>query len=98
MGKRIGLPKIVKAEKKIVPILVEHLEKNLEKGPYGIPQPKDIGGKVLRVEDIDMVIVPGIMFDKKNNRLGRGEGYYDRFLKRIPTNIPTIGLAFEESS
>jgi 5-formyltetrahydrofolate cyclo-ligase len=39
--------------------------------------------------------VPGLAFDKKGNRLGRGKGCYDRFLKRLPKKIPTIGLAFD---
>ena len=42
-----------------------------------------------------MVVVPGVAFDKKNNRLGRGKGYYDRFLKMLPFSTPTIGLAFD---
>jgi len=44
---------------------------------------------------IDLVIVPGIAFDKKKNRLGRGKGYYDRFfLKYKPTNIG-VGFDFQ---
>jgi len=94
-GKKIGLPKIIKKEKKIVPRLVEYFEKDIELGPYGIKQPKDSVTEVLDLENIDMVIVPGVAFDKANNRLGRGGGYYDRFLKKLPSNIPTCGLAFD---
>ena len=45
-------------------------------------------------QGIDLVLVPGVAFDRKNNRLGRGAGYYDRFLKDLPTT-PSIGLAFD---
>ncbi|MDP8211935.1 MAG: 5-formyltetrahydrofolate cyclo-ligase [Candidatus Zapsychrus exili] len=95
LGKKIGLPRINKNDKEITPILVEYLEKDLEAGPYGIKQPIDNGTNRLDLNDIDLVCVPGVAFDKKNNRLGRGGGYYDRFLSRLSSRIPTIGLAFD---
>lgn len=42
---------------------------------------------------IDLIVVPGVAFDAQGNRLGRGRGYYDRFLKNYP-NVETIGLCF----
>jgi len=93
LGKRIGLPKIIKEKNIMYSTLAEDLNAGLEDGPYGIKQTKE--SKVLSFKDIDMIIVPGIAFDKNNNRLGRGGGYYDRFLKDIPANIPTVGLAFD---
>nr|WP_321453273.1 5-formyltetrahydrofolate cyclo-ligase [uncultured Carboxylicivirga sp.] len=52
-------------------------------GPkYGIPEPT---GDALKDEScIDLVVVPGVAFDKIGNRMGRGAGYYDRILKRVP--------------
>jgi len=95
LGKTIGLPRIVENEKKIVPTSVASLEMDLEVGPYGIKQPKTDSSKALENDCLDMVIVPGIAFDKKNNRLGRGGGYYDRFLSTLPSHAATVGLAFD---
>jgi 5-formyltetrahydrofolate cyclo-ligase len=64
-----------------------------KKGPYGIPEPlRKIYGTA---EDLDIVIVPGLAFDMQGNRLGRGKGYYDRFLKGFWQKTYSIGLAFD---
>ena len=94
-GKRVSLPKTIQEERKLVPIQITSLEDDLEKGLYGILQPKELTNNSIPLEDIDTVIVPGVAFDHDHNRLGRGGGYYDRFLKEIPTGIPSIGLAFD---
>ncbi len=93
-GKRIALPVMVEAKKTMVPSLVSDLDKELGIGPYGIMQPKKDCLRPVDLSDIDLVIVPGVAFDKQGNRLGRGKGYYDRFLKNLPPQTPTIGLAF----
>ena len=93
-GKRIALPTIIKDQKRIVPALVPTLESDLEVGLYGIKQPKS-SCRDISLDNINLVIVPGIAFDSSNQRLGRGQGYYDRFLKEIPSRLPAVGLAFD---
>jgi 5-formyltetrahydrofolate cyclo-ligase len=47
------------------------------------------------LDQIEIILVPGIAFDKDGNRLGHGKGYFDRFLRKIPKTTYTIGLAYE---
>lgn len=58
---------------------------------YGIKEP--VGNDICKESDIDVVIVPLIGFDEKGNRLGRGKGYYDRFLKK--TKALKIAVGYE---
>jgi len=94
-GKRVCVPVIFKNEKRLIAGEIQDREKDLEKQHFGIYQPKE--GRVQEVpfDDIDLVIVPGMAFDKDNVRLGRGHGYYDRFLCALPKKTKTIGLAFD---
>jgi 5-formyltetrahydrofolate cyclo-ligase len=86
---------MVENETKIIPMAVASLETDLEPGPYGIRQPIEDKAKELGIEGLDMVIVPGVAFDKNNNRLGRGGGYYDRFLGDLSARTLKVGLAFD---
>ena len=93
-GKRVLLPRIEPEDKQIIPTLWD-ASNPLTEGRYGIKEPQDKKNSRIDLEAIDAVIVPGVAFDKKNHRLGRGGGYYDRFLARLPNNIPTFGVAFD---
>ena len=92
--KTVCLPVIIKTKKQIIPTIVEDLENGLEIGPYGIKTPKE-NSQSLQKEDLDLVVVPGVAFDRCNYRLGRGEGYYDRFLSCLPSKVSIVGLAFD---
>ncbi|MFA6079836.1 MAG: 5-formyltetrahydrofolate cyclo-ligase [Candidatus Omnitrophota bacterium] len=95
MGKRICVPVVIKEDKRLIAGEIKDRSEDLESQHFGIYQPKS--GKVHEVplDDIDVVVVPGIAFDKTNVRLGRGHGYYDRFLKGLSCHTRTIGLAYD---
>jgi 5-formyltetrahydrofolate cyclo-ligase len=65
-------------------------------GPFGIRQPRpELPVNAGQLPDLDLVIVPGLAFDLEHHRLGRGSGWYDRFLSRLARGTTTVGLAYE---
>jgi len=67
----------------------------LEKSPFGIPEPDPARDPLVRPEEIDLVVVPGLGFDPLGHRLGMAGGYFDRYLARLDSKAPRLGLAFE---
>jgi 5-formyltetrahydrofolate cyclo-ligase len=53
-----------------------------------------IGEPFTDYASIDVAIIPGMAFDNKGHRLGRGKGYYDRFLSQLTSKTKKIGLCF----
>ena len=67
------------------------LENMIKGEQYGIEEP--VGESFYQFEEIDLIIVPGVAFDKKNNRLGRGKAYYDKLLKE--SKALKVGVCFD---
>ncbi|GAB4534440.1 MAG: 5-formyltetrahydrofolate cyclo-ligase [Thermodesulfovibrionia bacterium] len=100
LGKRIALPVIDRVHKRLRPYEIKDISE-LITNYMGIPEPVTSRTRIIKMDEIDLIIVPGIGFDPMGSRLGYGAGYYDRFLayKKDPGirgHIPTIALAFEE--
>jgi len=60
---------------------------------FGIQEP--IAEEVVTPEEIDLAIIPGVAFDRKGNRLGRGKGFYDRFLNQTKAYKVAVGFDFQ---
>lgn len=92
MGKTVVAPTCVAKQCKISPCKIG-LNERLKRSSYGIWEPlKKIP---VPLSKLDAVVIPGVAFDKQGNRLGRGKGYYDRFLKRLAPKTYRVGLAFD---
>ena len=92
VGKTVYLPRVVSDE---AMLLCRYTGRDsLRKGAFGIMEP--IGSPIPADEQIDVVLVPGMAFDAQGHRLGRGKGYYDRFLSSLNTPRPRlIGVCFD---
>lgn len=95
-GKRIVVPYCVDGELEL--FWLEVMDE-LELGMYRILEPKnelrDIVHKRLQPEDLDLIMVPGVAFDKNGGRTGHGKGYYDKLLEHAKPETPLVALAFE---
>jgi 5-formyltetrahydrofolate cyclo-ligase len=98
-NKRIVVPVTQLKGKKLLLSKLKDYNKELEPGTFNILEPKKEFFRPLKSEEVDLVIVPGIAFDEKGNRLGYGGGFYDNFLKKRGQATflkwASIGLAFE---
>lgn len=76
--------------------LHEYKPDRLERHPYGFDQPREDAAQVT-LNEIDVVLVPGLVFDRSGHRVGRGGGYYDRLLTSLPPGVIRIGIATDET-
>jgi 5,10-methenyltetrahydrofolate synthetase len=67
----------------------------LRRHRLGFDQPAEDAPNVV-LDEIDLVLVPGLVFDRSGNRLGRGKGYYDELLSRLPAGVVRVGVTIDE--
>jgi len=90
MGKEILLPKVI--GEGLMEIRRYTGPESMQLGAFNIMEP--IGELFTDFDKIELAVVPGMSFDSAGNRLGRGKGYYDRFLAQAP-HLYKLGLCFD---
>ncbi len=90
----IVIPKIIPEKFELDNYLFD--EKNLIENHWGILEPSGENQKQIQPKQIDLVIIPLLIFDKNGNRVGYGKGFYDRFLEQCKPKTLKIGLCMEE--
>lgn len=91
-GKNLAFPAIIRGEKQLVFRLVRQ-RRELVPGTYGIKEPLP-SCPLVPPRALDVVVVPGVGFDRRGYRLGYGAGYYDRLFPRLRPDCCKIGLAY----
>ena len=90
MGKRVAFPRIDGEELEFIEIVNLC---DLAPGTFGVHEPT--GNIRVTLNDLDLMVIPGVVFDRSGHRLGYGRGYYDRTLKNCPHSCKTIGFAYD---
>ena len=94
-GKRVAVPLVDSTQSTMIAFQVTDLEQDLRPGYFDIPEPDPARTSRVAGREIDVVMLPGSVFDPAGGRLGYGGGYYDRFLVNDAPLACRIGLAFE---
>ncbi|HJU23447.1 MAG TPA: 5-formyltetrahydrofolate cyclo-ligase [Casimicrobiaceae bacterium] len=93
-GKTIVLPKIDRAHDRLAIHTVREFEHDLVAGPWGILEPRPDTCALAMLAEIDFILVPGLGFTVRGDRLGYGRGYYDRLLANRDQHTALVAAAF----
>ncbi|MEW9096202.1 MAG: 5-formyltetrahydrofolate cyclo-ligase [Clostridiaceae bacterium] len=90
-GKRVSVPKIKNKDEGMYLVEIKSFNE-LGIGNYGILEP--IHDNIMNKDEIDLILAPGVAFDKTGGRLGYGGGFYDKFISSLKNDIPIVALAY----
>ncbi len=91
-GQAVYLPRVAGDDIEVVRV---RGPEELQAGAYGILEPRE-DLEVVELQDLDLVVTPGRAFDTRGGRMGRGAGFYDRFLKHRSVDQKVVGVCFTQ--
>lgn len=91
-AKVVALPTTDLSRRRLLFSRISDYTRDLAPGTWGIPEPRPDCVSPVTTEELDLVITPGVVFDRRGHRLGYGGGFYDDLLRR--SHKPSVALAF----
>ena len=92
LGKQLGCRVVLPRVEGVDMEFYDYASSSLEQGAFGIMEPQ--GGEACRADEIDLMVVPGVAFTASGDRLGRGKGYYDKYLSREGFRAYCVGVCY----
>lgn len=98
LNKRVVLPRVANLDDKTKGLKLYEIKgmTDVSPGCMGILEPTPVEENLRDINDVDFVVMPGVAFDYRCNRLGYGAGYYDKLLARLKKQIPLVAIAYDE--
>ncbi|HEX8875418.1 MAG TPA: 5-formyltetrahydrofolate cyclo-ligase [Phycisphaerales bacterium] len=93
-GKRVCVPRVGWATSGMTPVALQRGPGDLVTGRHGVPEPRS-GLTAVPAAELDVILAPGLGFDISGHRLGRGAGFYDRFLRSPGVRAVVAGVCPE---
>jgi 5-formyltetrahydrofolate cyclo-ligase len=95
LGKRVCVPVVDREKDELSISELPGPETSFRVGTFGVREPAEDDLNFVSPDQMDLVVTPGLAFDRRGGRIGYGKGYYDRLLNRLGSDVPRIALAFD---